>query len=63
MRGLGPSPSLCLIGGAATAIKGPKLPMTIDQKMAGFARAAQRMYAVGDSKKVTMLTQECPMDA
>ena len=51
--GLGPSPSLCLSGGATAAMIGPKLPRIIDQKMAGFSRDAQRMYWPGAWKNWT----------
>lgn len=49
----GPSPNLCLNGGTVTHIIGPTQPTTIDQKMAGLTRAAQRMYCVGELKNST----------
>lgn len=46
----GPSPKYVLIGGTVNSIRGPIVPMIIDQKMAGFSTAAHFRYRTGVEK-------------
>ena len=50
ISGLFGSPSIVRIGGTTNIVTGPKLPMTMEQKMAGFSIAAHRRYRKGCEK-------------
>ncbi|XMA18909.1 hypothetical protein WAI453_011700 [Rhynchosporium graminicola] len=52
ISGLCSSPNILRIGGTVNTVTGPKLPMTIEKKIAGFSIAAHRMYLMGCEKNL-----------